>query len=63
VVVSLFYVAHHRRISEMRAALSRRILEELEGQHDIELAYPTLSILRESSSGTAPVPEVAPRKA
>jgi small-conductance mechanosensitive channel len=63
VVVSLFYVAHHRRISEMRAALSRRILVELETQKDIELAYPTLNILRDSSGGTPPVPDVAPRKA
>jgi hypothetical protein len=62
VVLSLFYVAHHRRISAMRAALSRRILIELETHPDIQLAYPTLSILKESSGGAQP-PEVAPRKA
>ena len=63
VVLSLFYVAHHRRISAMRATLCRRILLELEEQKDIQLAYPTVSILKENSGGTGHIPSVAPHKA
>jgi small-conductance mechanosensitive channel len=63
VVVSLFYVAHHRRISEMRATLCRRILIELETHPEIQLAYPTVSILKESSGGGGQTPGVVPQKA
>ena len=52
VVLSLFYVAHYRNFSAMRARLSQRILVELEAHREIQLAYPSLSIIRRDAEPT-----------
>lgn len=54
VVLSLFYVAHYRSFSAMRARLSQRILVELEARPEIHLAYPSLSIFRQDAEPTKP---------
>jgi small-conductance mechanosensitive channel len=54
IVLSLFYVAHYRNFSAMRARLSQRVLVELDAHRDIHLAYPTLSILRGGEPSRAP---------
>lgn len=50
VVLSLFYVAHYRDFSALRARLSQRILVELGAHREVQLAYPTLSILKSDSN-------------
>jgi len=54
VVLSLFYVAHYRNYSAMRARLSQHILVELEAHREIQLAYPSLSIIRRDAETTKP---------
>jgi small-conductance mechanosensitive channel len=54
VVFALFFVTHYREAGAMRNKLSRRILDLLELHPEIQLAYPTLSVL--GSAGIPPQP-------
>jgi small-conductance mechanosensitive channel len=54
VVFSLFFVSHYRDTGPMRNRLSRRILELVELHPEIQLAFPTLTILAGGGTPAAP---------
>jgi small-conductance mechanosensitive channel len=54
VVLSLFFVSHYRDTGPMRNRLSRRILELVELHPEIQLAFPTLTILAGGGTPAAP---------
>ena len=45
VVLSLFYVAHYRRVTVTRNRLSQRLIAELEHHREIQLAFQTLQLV------------------